>query len=65
MTITTHFARVAVCNWTLSASHYIPSNFTMASPPQEVQVKYQELMQECQQLQSKITELEIDRNEHM
>jgi prefoldin subunit 5 len=38
----------------------------MASAPvsQEVAAKYQGLMQECQQLQSKIVELEIDRNEH-
>lgn len=44
----------------------IPSDYSMASVPvsQEVAVKYQELMQACQQLQSKIVELEIDRNEH-
>jgi len=35
-----------------------------AAVSEEVAVKYQELMQECQQLQSKIVELEIDRNEH-
>lgn len=35
-----------------------------AQVSREVAGKYQELMQECQQLQSKVVELEIDRNEH-
>jgi hypothetical protein len=32
--------------------------------PPDIQAKYRSLIQECQQLTTKISELEMDRNEH-